>query len=153
MPPGIEARSHAGQRRIGRQRGKSEGRKKVETRRPKPESPSAPGFGLRISELGLLSALGLRTSGFGLQSYHTLTFSLGGGPRWKISLEGNRENQQGPPLPSPLLLLRRRGGSSRASGGRPIGAPDKSGVPVVVRGCTLSRGRPGGKLDARHPAV
>ena len=29
-------------------------------RMPKPESPSAPGFGLRISELGLLSAFGLR---------------------------------------------------------------------------------------------
>ena len=33
-------------------------------RRPKPESPSASGFGLRISELGLLSALGLRPSDF-----------------------------------------------------------------------------------------
>ena len=46
------------------ERVKSEGRKKAETRRPKPESPSASGFGLRISELGLLSALGLRASDF-----------------------------------------------------------------------------------------
>jgi hypothetical protein len=45
-------------------RPKVEVRKKAETRRPKPESPSASGFGLRISELGLLSALGLRASGF-----------------------------------------------------------------------------------------
>ena len=64
---GIEARSHAGQRRIGRQRGKSEGRRSKAERRPKPESPSAPGFGLRISELGLLSAFDLRPSTFGLR--------------------------------------------------------------------------------------
>ena len=38
-------------------RPKVEGRKKAETRRPKPESPSASGFGLRISELGLQSPL------------------------------------------------------------------------------------------------
>ena len=45
-------------------RPKVEGRKKAETRRPKPESPAASGFGLRISELGLLSGFGLRTSDF-----------------------------------------------------------------------------------------
>jgi len=40
---------------------KSEGRRSKAERRPKAESLSASGFGLRISELGLLS-------GFGLQS-------------------------------------------------------------------------------------
>jgi len=42
---------------------KPEGRKKAE-RRPKPESRSALGFGIRISALGLLSALGFRPSDF-----------------------------------------------------------------------------------------
>ena len=42
----------------------AEGRKKAETRRPKPESRSASSFGIRISEFGLLSALGLRSSDF-----------------------------------------------------------------------------------------
>ena len=45
-------------------RPKVEGRKKSEVRSPKAESPSASGFGLRISELGLLSELGLRASDF-----------------------------------------------------------------------------------------
>ena len=39
-------------------------RSKAETRKPKPEPPSAAGFGLRISELGLLSAFGFRPSTF-----------------------------------------------------------------------------------------
>ena len=50
---------------------------KAETRRPRPESPSASGFGLRISELGLLSALGPRTSDFKATS--PLAPSGGGG--------------------------------------------------------------------------
>jgi hypothetical protein len=48
----------------GWQRGKSEGRRSKAERRPKPEPRSGSGFGLRISELGLLSAFGLRASDF-----------------------------------------------------------------------------------------
>ena len=43
---------------------KSEGRRSKAERRPKPEPRSGSGFGLRISELGLLSAFGLRASDF-----------------------------------------------------------------------------------------
>ena len=43
---------------------KPEGRKPKAERRPKPEPRSASGFGLRISAFGLLSAFGLRASGF-----------------------------------------------------------------------------------------
>ena len=52
-------------------RPKVEGRKKAENRSPKPESPSASGFGLRFSELGLLSALGFRASDFNATSLLT----------------------------------------------------------------------------------
>ena len=45
-------------------RKKAERRPKPEGRRPKTEPRSALGFGLRISALGLLSALGLRASAF-----------------------------------------------------------------------------------------
>ena len=52
-------------------RPKAETRKKAETRRPKLESRLASGFGLRISELGLLSALGFRASDFETTSPRT----------------------------------------------------------------------------------
>ena len=45
-------------------RPKPEARRPKEGRNPKPEWPSASGFGLRISELGLLSAFDLRPSAF-----------------------------------------------------------------------------------------
>ena len=67
LPLGIEARSHAGQRRFGRQRGKSEGRRSKAERRPKPEgrSPNRPRH--RVSVFGFRNSAFFRPSGFGLR--------------------------------------------------------------------------------------
>ena len=141
MPLGIEARSHACQRRFGRQRQsgspvpphpsplpkgegatrvKSEGRRSKAERRPKPEGrrpnrPRPSGFGFRNSAFFRPSAFGRRTS----------------------------------KLPPPLLP-RSRGGRRRAPGRRRCQSerrihpaaqvrlarlPVKSGVPVAVPGC------------------
>ena len=63
--PGHKHAAPYGAERIGRRsQVKSEARRSKAERRPKPESRSASGFGIRISALGLLSALGFRPSDF-----------------------------------------------------------------------------------------
>ena len=76
----------------------------------------------------------------------------GGGRRWKRSRRGNRKNQPGPPLPSPLLQ-RRRGGSTRAPrrAARPIGTPKGCGRKAPVGASCLSPRGSNPKSEGRNP--
>jgi hypothetical protein len=118
------------------ERVKSEGRRsKAETRRPNRAQHRVSDFGFRNSAFFRSSAISLRTSKL------TLTFSPGGGPYWRVALDGNREKQQG--------LTEASLSGVPGHPGPALGA-DWSALPTPCprRAQTHRRGAPGARFDA-----